>query len=354
MFPAKSLTQLLSIQTPLFNAPMVDVFGPHMVAAVSNAGGLGVVPGDLLEPAELSRFVEQVRSLTDKPFAIALDVDESPEASRVSQSFLTLLSPLLEELGLLEQGSDDSLLSVSSVQERFACAIDMHPQAMIALHGGFREPEADQLSEKGIVNMAVFTTLREAKVLRAAGAQALIAQGYEASGVRCHFEDGPEAGTGLLSLIPSAVRATGLPIVAWGGLALPVQAQAVAQLGASGVMLGTGLIDTQESDADDVHRYYATYGQMSDTVLTSIFHGKTSRVLRNALFEALAPYADQIGGHHWQRRLMWKLHQRAKQLQRNDLMIREVGTGLGSAHYADVARAINALMVSKSGDKVFL
>ena len=218
--------KLLGIEVPFLNAPMEGIATPELVAAVSEAGGLGVIPAAGLAPDEIRAFAARVKELTQKPFAVnlAVPVDAPADAAERFERFGDAVSMLLEELEL-PAGEGASYAERYDLEgctrpdffEQFDAALEVRPAAVISSFGGFREPEEEKLAELGIVNIGTATTLREAKVLRAAGCGAVIVQGAEAAGPRLSFEDPEDALVGLMSLVPAAVRATGLPVIAAGG-----------------------------------------------------------------------------------------------------------------------------------------
>lgn len=350
-----AFTRLAGVKTAFLNAPMAGVATPELVAAVSAAGGLGVIPGAAMTPEEITAFAERVRTLTDKPFAVNLRVPaRSKPTPGQFEKFADAVSLLLADLGLPD-GSDGRLtehydLTLSREPDfalQFDAALACAPRAVISSFGGFREPEAERLEAAGILNIGSVTTLREAKVLRAAGADALIVQGSEAGGPRLAFEDGDDALVGLASLLPAAAAATGLPILAAGGIAVPAQTKGLAAMGASGVVVGTALIGVSESGASDVHRRAARYATAADTVLTRIYTGCLSRVLRNGLVEALADYENLTAGYPGQRALMEPLCRRAAELDREELLELPVGQSAGRSAYPTVAACVEALGIAE-------
>lgn len=338
-------------QPIVMNAPLSGVFGPELVAAVSEAGGLGVVPAYRMSPETLGQFCDEVRQRTSRPFAIALDVRESPMTYEGSEEVFSILKEagLLSEFGLpdsVERDADNffGLVETTTYQERFEAAIAQRPAAMIALFGGFREPEEDRLVEEGILNMAVCTSLKEAKVLRSARAQALIVQGGDASGVRFSFEEADEPEIGLLTLLPRVVQATGLPVIALGGIYASEQVAWIRQIGAQGVMLGTALLATEESRADPLHRYFATQGTVGDTVVTRIYEGRKSRVLKNELLARLSPWESRIHALD-EHGVMWgNLVRRFSQEGKTTYLPRPIGLGLGTSQEGRCAEVVYKLL----------
>lgn len=346
--------QMTGVETPILNAPMSGIATPAMVAAVSEAGGLGVIPATDLMPEQIIDFARQVKALTQRPFAINLTV---PDDKRLMSQdnfldFCDAISMLLTELELPD-GTEGEWLKHYDMEgkrrpdffKQFEAALSVKPVAMISSFGGFREPEADRLEEEGILNIGTATTLREAKVLRAAGCQAIIVQGAEAAGSRLSFEDPEDAMVGLMALVPATVKATGLPVLAAGGIATADQMQGLFAMGAAGAVIGTALLTTKESGATEVHRYYAESGTACDTVMTRIYNGRLSRVLRNGLVDALADYENKTAGFPAQWALMGPLHEQAVRLGRFDLTMLPLGQSAGRSAYRTVEACLKALSV---------
>lgn len=344
------------IKHGFFNAGMSEMVTPAMVAAVSNNGGMGVIPAMNLSGEQILDYARQVRALTDRPFAIEISVvndrpaEQTPEqAAKPYLQLADALSPLLAELELpctpeaVVKGYDFSGQKAPSFAEQFNAVLEAAPAAVISACGGFREDEADRIKAAGILNIGTVTTLREAKVLATADCDALIVQGAEASGVRQSFEDRDDILVGLLTLVPAAARVTGLPIFAAGGISSAEQVRALETLGAAGVVVGTALLTTQESQADDMHRYYAQYGTSADVVMTRLYHGRYARVLNNGLIEAMNGYESIFGPFPGQWALMGAIDRRARELGRNDLMVRAIGQSIGSSAYQTVKACMEAL-----------
>ena len=310
--------KLLGIEVPFLNAPMEGIATPELVAAVSEAGGLGVIPAAGLAPDEIRAFAARVKELTQKPFAVnlAVPVDAPADAAERFERFGDAVSMLLEELEL-PAGEGASYAERYDLEgctrpdffEQFDAALEVRPAAVISSFGGFREPEEEKLAELGIVNIGTATTLREAKVLRAAGCGAVIVQGAEAA----------------------------------GGIASAEQVNALLAMGAAGVSVGTALLTTAESSACDAHRYYAEFGTACDTVLTRIYNGRLSRVLRNALVEALDDWELMTAGYPAQKALMGPLDRCASEVGRNDLVMLPLGQSAGRSAYRRTADCVHAL-----------
>ena len=177
---------------------------------------------------------------------------------------------------------------LQSFEERFRFWLEARPAAMISTFGAFREPEEDALRVAGVLNVATASTLREAKVARAARVDAIVVQGAEAGGPRWSSVDTGAAAVGLMSLLPHVKRATGLPLIAAGGIVTPEQVRAAKVLGADACLVGSAFLTTEEARADGFYQWAATESSPADYVYGP-FEGTTDGwYLRNDFVSGLA------------------------------------------------------------------
>ena len=264
----RSLSERLGVTVPVWSAPMATDLPPEFVAAVSESGGLGVVPAD--DVADPKTYLEALRKGTDKPFAVALrapDVKAFPLTKECSWRWARVFVERYREAielsgaGWTEASLADAFLEfdpLQSFEERFRFWLEARPAAMISTFGAFREPEEDALRVAGVLNVATATTLREAKVARAARVDAIVVQGAEAGGPRWSSVDTGAAAVGLMSLLPHVKRATGLPLIAAGGIVTPEQVRAAKVLGADACLVGSAFLTTEEARADGFYQWAAT------------------------------------------------------------------------------------------------
>lgn len=251
------LQEQLNISLPLFNAPMSIGITPELVAAVSQNGGLGVIPLGSIPIGQMESFVQEVRARTRAPIAFALPlvpVKTFPLTRDQERYCLRFFSRQLEilkdETGLHINREDlRDLLHRDPMQEflqRFRFAIQQKPVALISTFGAFREDQEDILRRSGIANIGTATSLREAKILHAARVDALILQGGGAGGRAWHCEDHTSR-MDLLTLLTQVQLCTQQPLIACGGIGIPNAWPALQSAGASGVMLGTSFLTTEEA-----------------------------------------------------------------------------------------------------------
>lgn len=330
------------VQIPILNAPMALVTTPKMAASVSNAGGLGVLCGDFLSPQELEDEIRQTRTLTKRPFAVNL---RPPTKNQVIQDDAVgrvqlALGDLMRDLGL---DPHVALLPWPSFEEQLEVVLAQHVHVVTTSCGALREIWSDKLAKAGIEVMTAATTLREAKVVRVAGAGAVIVQGAEAGGPRLGFED-VDGCVGLLSLIGPAARATKLPIVAAGGIATGAQMAAALVAGASAVQVGTLLLPSPQSAASDQFKQMTSFSVDSSSVFTDIYSGRLERVLSNGLIDAMRDAGLVAASYPSQWRLMSRIAQAAVACGREDLLCMPVGQSVQLASALDVGKTVEKLV----------
>jgi enoyl-[acyl-carrier protein] reductase II len=224
------------IKYPILLAGMGGVAMHKLVAAVSNAGGLGVIGAASLSPDEMRTEIRKTRELTDKPFAVDL-LAPIPDMMRPHMPVL-----IEEKVRIFVAGL--------AVPTEFIQAMHEHGMKVVAMCGKVHHGEKAQ----------------------AAGVDVVVAQGTEAGG---HTGE-----IGMLSLVPQMIDAIKLPVLAAGGIADGRQIAAALTLGAQGVVIGTRFIATPEAQAADVYRQAILNAHEDTTIRTRCYTGKPCRVIR--------------------------------------------------------------------------
>ena len=274
---ASALCRLFGIETPIFQAGMGWVSTGRLAAAVSRAGGLGVIAtGGYMGSVELREHIQRVRDeAPGKPFGVNLLLPSGATAD-------------------VEFGSPDLLRMQLDV-----CFEERVP----VIVSGLGDPLSvlPEIHASGALFVAVVGSLRAASNVQAAGADAVVVQGHEAGG---HV--GP---TGTLPLAQAAVRALAAPVLVAGGIATPGAVRAALALGAAGVSVGTRFLASQESDAHPTYKQAIADAGENATVVTRACTGKPSRALRTPWVESwvgreneIEPYPDQAATHFWRAR----------------------------------------------------
>src|SRR3954469_25668505 len=289
------------VQAPLAGGPST----PELAAAVSGAGGLGVVAAGYRPPDALADAMARTRELTDRPFGVNVfaptGAPADPEAVR---RYADALRPLAEAAGaaLGEPRFDD---------DAFAAKLDLlldAPPAVVSFTFGC--PPAETVERVRAAGAAVWVTVtgpEEAEPAVAAGAEALVVQGVEAGGHRGAFVDREDrVDYGLIALLALVRARVDVPLVATGGIATGRAAApvgrggsdpsrgvaAVLAAGAAAAQIGTAFMRCPEAGTSDPHR--AALASSRPTGLTRAFSGRLARGIVNRLqaeHSAAAPIA---------------------------------------------------------------
>lgn len=278
------LIESLDLAHPIIQAPMAGVSTQDMAAAVSNAGALGSIAVGATDAAGARAMIEAVRAQTDRPFNVNLFTHKPAQNDAVRERvWLEALAPLFRRYDAEPPAAlreiyrsfveDDAMLAV---------LVDLAP-AVVSFHFGL--PDAGRiaaLKRAGCLLLSTATSLDEARQARAAGIDAVVAQGYEAGGHRGAFDpDAPDDRLGCLALTRLLVAQAGLPVIAAGGIMDGAGVRAALDLGAVAAQLGTAFIACPESSADAAYRAALAGPAAYHTVMTRTLSGRPARCLAN-------------------------------------------------------------------------
>jgi enoyl-[acyl-carrier protein] reductase II len=251
------ICDLFGIEYPIILAGMGGVSMADLVAAVSNAGGLGVIGAATLGPEALRNEIRRTRELTTKPFAVDL-LAPQPDVIRPHMQVLYEENIKIFVAGLAVPG-----------------------------------PFIAEMHERGMTIVVMCGKVRHAINAAAAGADVVAAQGTEAGG---HTGE-----IGSFALIPQVVDAVDIPVLAAGGISDGRGVAAALALGAQGAIVGTRFIATPEAAAAASYRRALVEGTEEDTLRTRCYTGKPARTVRNKYNlewenrkSELKPFPDQM------------------------------------------------------------
>ncbi|HEY1261586.1 MAG TPA: nitronate monooxygenase [Stellaceae bacterium] len=288
MWARNAVTERLNLRWPILQAPMGSASTPALAAAVTNAGGLGGLGMWARSAAEAGRRIAGFRQQSGGSLNVNYPIWPDPAyAPEVAEAMRRHLQPHYREHGLAavpEPRGEASLVG----PEHVALLLETKPE-VVSFHFGLPDPEVMRtLKAAGIYIMSSATTVAEARILEASGADAIIAQGIEAGGHRATFTD-TEIGMqpGLFSLLPQIVDAVTVPVIAAGGIADGRTAAAAFMLGASAVQLGTAFLRCEEAEVRAAHRAALATADESCTVVTDVISGRACRYIRNAIIDDL-------------------------------------------------------------------
>lgn len=281
------LCELLGIRYPIIKAGMgggADT--PELVAAVSSAGGLGLLSAVLTSPDQLRANIRAVRALTDRPFGVNVVV-HPPETDKRGDIAATqaFLDRFRRELNL-PLGTADLRPPLGNPEDQLAVA--MEEQVPVINTMGDPTAVIAPAHDGGARVLAIVTTVAEAIEAVEAGADVVVAQGAEAGGLRGTFRLGPDgeaALIGTLALVPQVVDAVRVPVIAAGGIMDGRGIVAALALGAAGVLLGTRFSLARESGIFPGWRERAIAATEVDAVVNRVLTGRPARSIRNRLVE---------------------------------------------------------------------
>ena len=243
------ITTLFGIKYPIISGGMVWCSGWRLAAAVSNAGGLGLIGAGSMYPEVLREHIQKCKAATDKPFGVNVP----------------LMYPDIETIM-------DIIIS-EGVKVVFASA-------------GSPKTWTKKLQDHGIKVAHVVSSSKFAVKCEEAGVDAVVAEGFEAGG-----HNGREE-TSTMTLIPQVRKAIGIPLIAAGGLATGGGMLAAFALGAEGIQMGTRFALTQESSASDEFKNLCISLREGDTML-SLKKLSPTRLIKNDFFNQVQAAEDR-------------------------------------------------------------
>jgi nitronate monooxygenase len=261
------------MERPIVAAPMAGgVSTPALVAAVSDAGGLGFLAAGYREPEAVAAEVAELRALTDRPFGLNLF---APAGAPADPDVVAAYAARIAHEGELGEPRHHD--------DRFAAKLALAAElAVPVVSTTFGAPTAAQCSALHGAGCAVWvtvTTPAEAEIAFARGADALVLQGFEAGGHRGAFDDRASHDLGLLTLLRLLAGATDLPLIASGGLFDGAGIAAVLVAGAAAAQLGTAFMLCPEAATSPAHR--AAIESDAPTDVTRAFTGRRARGVVN-------------------------------------------------------------------------
>ncbi|MEM8776476.1 MAG: nitronate monooxygenase [Pseudomonadota bacterium] len=290
MWPDTRICDLLGIEHPIIQAPMAGTTGPDMVAAVSNAGGLGSHGCATLPMEKLEADIAALVGLTNRPVNLNFFCHEPPVMSEAHHNaLLKAMAPHYEAAGA-NPPSEMPTANFNTFSETQLEILLRHPPAVVSFHFGLPEMEmVDALKEAGCKILSSATTVEEALWLTARGVDAVIAQGWESGGHRGVFLDVEhDAQVGLFALLPQVVDAVVVPVIAAGGISDGRGIAAALKLGAAGVQIGTAFITSDDALHKPHHDDTVDAGGDASTLISRSVSGRPARAHRTAWLESVA------------------------------------------------------------------
>ena len=232
------LTHLLNIQYPIIQGGMAWISDADLAAAVSNAGGLGVIAGGNAEKHIVAAQIDKIKTLTDKPYALNV----------------MLLSPFADDI----------------------MDLAIEKQVPIVITGaGSPGKYIERLKAAEIKIIPVVPSVALARRMEGLGVDAVIAEGTEAGG---HVGE-----LTTMTLVPQVVDAVKIPVIAAGGIADGRGAAAAFMLGANGIQVGTLFLVAKECNVHQNYKDMVIDAKDTSAVVTGRSTGHPVRILKNKL-----------------------------------------------------------------------
>lgn len=232
------VTELLGIKYPIIQGGMAWVADYHLAAAVSEAGGLGIIGAGGAPAGWVQEQIREARKLTDKPFGVNIML-MNPEADRIAQV-------------IVEEGVK-----------------------VVTTGAGSPEKYMKMWKEAGVRVIPVIASVALAKRMERCGADAVVAEGTESGG---HIGE-----TTTMALVPQVVDAVHIPVIAAGGIADGRGIAAAFMLGAKAVQMGTHFVVVKESIVHQNYKNLVIKAKDIDTRVTGRSTGHPVRVIRNKM-----------------------------------------------------------------------
>lgn len=241
----KSICEQLGIKYPIIQGGMGNISHAALTAAVSEAGGLGTIGAGTMSPQEVEKIILATKEKTTAPFAVNIALTVSPYVSELVD------------------------------------VVIKHKVPVVVLSAGNPAPYIPRFHEHGMKVMVVVASVRHAQKAEAAGADIVIAEGYEAAGINSSLE------LTTFTLIPQIAKAVSIPVVAAGGIGDGKGLAAALMLGASGVQMGTRLIATKDGQFSQKYKEKLVQASGTDTQIVGRSVGRVRRVLKTGYSAAL-------------------------------------------------------------------
>jgi len=297
------ITEMCGIRYPILLSGMSWISVPKLVAAVSNAGGLGMLATGALSPEQTKQALQEIRSLTDKPF-----------------------------------GANATLLLKNGMENADLLLKEEIPVINFSLGKG--DWIVKRAHEYGGKVLATVVNVRHAKRAQDYGVDAVIATGHEAA---AHGDDAT-----TFVLIPRLAEVLDIPIVAAGGIGTGRGLAAALALGASGIAMGTRFMTTKESPLHANYKKLSIEKDINDTIFSDRFDGLLARMMKTPAAEREARETVNL----------WKVFKNsrliAEELQQPylKLVLMVLGSGISNARQLFyMAKGFKSLMeATKNGD----
>jgi nitronate monooxygenase len=316
---------------------------PELVAAVSNAGGLGSLAAAYSNAERIQQDIAAVRKLTKRPFAVNLF---SPQAQLPLNDGVKAVADFLRpyHVRLSLKAPELPQKPIENFDEQLEAVAKAAPPIVSFTFGLLPQKASDRLKSQGTYLMGTATTVEEARQLERAGVDAVIAQGSEAGAHRGTFAvPAEEALIGAVALVPQVVDAVRVPVIASGGIMDGRGLVAALALGASAVQMGTAFLACKEAGTNAAYREALKRGCGDATTLTRAFSGRMARGLSNEFIEKWNASGLQHLPYPWQNAFTQPMRRAAASAGQAGLLSLWAGQGVGMMRETTAAQLMKEL-----------
>ncbi len=241
----KYVCDMLQIDIPIFQGGMGNISNAQLTSAVSEAGGLGTIGCGTMTPIQIEEIIIQTKKRTPRNFALNIAINVSPYTDELIQLIIK------------------------------------HKIPIVSLSAGNPVPYIAKLHEHDVKVIVLVASVKHAQKAEAAGADILVAEGFEAAGINSNLE------LTTFTLIPQIVNSVKVPVIAAGGIGDGKGLAAALMLGASGVQIGTRLIATQDAPFHDHYKNSLVNASDTETTIIGRSFGQLRRILKT-------PYSTKL------------------------------------------------------------
>ncbi|GHE74130.1 MULTISPECIES: NAD(P)H-dependent flavin oxidoreductase [Alphaproteobacteria] len=342
---------MLGIDYPIVLAGMGGASVPRLAAAVSNAGGLGVLGAAACSPEQLRAWIRETRALTDKPFGVDTLLPASVRRGSAPQTGAAPADPravladyqaftrdFMEREGLeivardsgraVTEGAANGGAALFS-KEFFEAQMEVVVEEKVPVYAaglGNPGPWMDRLHANGTVVMAVVGKVKHALQVVESGIDVIVAQGHDGGGHNSPI--------GTISLIPQVVDAVGdrVPVLGAGGISDGRGVAAAFMLGAEGAWVGTAFLATEEAGIEDFQKEAIVDSGDADTVVSRSITGKPARMIRSKWADAWVAAGKEPLPMPYQSMIAGPVMASGIRAKRKDIIPGFAGQGMGLIH----------------------
>ncbi|WP_374581397.1 NAD(P)H-dependent flavin oxidoreductase [Pseudoduganella sp.] len=330
---------------PIIQGPMAGGANtPAMVAAVSNAGGLGSFGASMLSLDTIRSQVAETRRLTARPFMLNFFVQgiPSPSPQEVERA-VGLLRPVWSSLGWPELPMPAKWCEDFAAQ--FELLLELKPAVASFTFDILTAAQVRRLHDAGIFVIGTVTTVEEALAWQAAGADAIVASGVESGGHRGTFI-GEQSAASLeaIPLLAAVLQAVKIPVISAGNIMSGADIRERLALGASAVQMGTAFLVTDESGIPAVYKERLLAAQGNPTRLTRAFSGRLARGVENRFMQQMAEVEADVPAYPVQNALTGSIRAEAAKRGDPELLSLWAGTGVARSRAMPAAKLMETLI----------